>query len=43
MTLVADIELGGPLLYDPDGYVSEDGRRLLIEHFLGGVDPSARG
>ncbi|MEU6714178.1 hypothetical protein ABZ897_22150 [Nonomuraea sp. NPDC046802] len=39
MTVVADVELGGPPLYDPDGYVSENGRRRLIDHFLGGVDP----
>lgn len=37
--LVADVELGGPPLYDPDGYVTEGGRRRIIDHFSGGVDP----
>jgi hypothetical protein len=37
---VAEVELGDPELYDPESEtVSGEGRRLLIEHFNGGIDP----
>lgn len=42
VTLVADVELGGPPDYEPDldgGTVTVEGRRVLIQDFHGGTDP----
>ncbi|WP_084959485.1 hypothetical protein [Thermoactinospora rubra] len=44
VTVVAQIELGGPPLYEPgveDDLVSEEGRRRLLVHYSGGSDPDA--
>ncbi|MFF4416339.1 hypothetical protein ACFYY8_27785 [Streptosporangium sp. NPDC001559] len=41
LLIVAEADLGG--LFDPsEETVSDEGRRLLVAHFLGGTDPEPR-